>query len=95
MRMNKSPERIEPYTTADIDTQYGFMAEETDEIFTTNEKDGIKLYTTLSILTAAVQELEQKHDAEIQELKQKHEQELQNLKEEYKAEIEKNKSTSS
>ncbi|MEG7810235.1 phage tail protein [Bacillus paranthracis] len=89
MRMNKPEDRIEPYTTKDIDIQYGFVAEETDDVFTTPEKDGIKLYSTLSILTASVQELEQKHDDEIQELRQKHEQEIQKLKEEYRVENEK------
>lgn len=38
MRMNKPEDRIEPYTTKDIDIQYGFVAEETDDVFTTPEK---------------------------------------------------------
>ncbi|MEH7458525.1 phage tail spike protein [Bacillus sp. JJ1127] len=76
MRMNKPANQIEPYTTNDIETQYGFIAEESDDIFTTPEKDGIKLYSTLSILTAAVQELEEKHDKEIKGLEEKHNAEM-------------------
>ena len=68
MRMNKQADQIKTYTTNDIETQYGFIAEETDDIFTTTEKDGIKLYTTVSILTAALQELDDKHNAEVAEL---------------------------
>ncbi len=79
MRMNKPADRVEPYTTADIETYYGLIAEETDDIFTTPEKDGIKDYATLSILTGAVQELEQKHDAEIQALKESHQAEMESM----------------
>lgn len=79
MRVNKPPERTEPYTTADIEPQYGLIAEDTDEIFATKEKDGIKLYPTLAILTAAVQELEAKHDQEIQELKETHQAEMESM----------------
>ncbi|MGN4448235.1 phage tail spike protein [Bacillus cereus group sp. MYBK79-1] len=79
MRMNKPPERTEPYTTADIETYYGLIAEETDSVFTTSDKDGIKNYATLSILTAAVQELEQKYDAEIQVLKKSHQDEMESM----------------
>ena len=76
MRMNKPANQVEPYTTNDVETQYGFIAEESDDIFTTPEKDGIKLYSTLSILTAAVQELEEKHDKEIKDLEEKHSEEM-------------------
>lgn len=79
MRMNKPADRVEPYTTADIETYYGLIAEETDDIFTTPEKDGIKDYATLSILTAAVQELDQKHDAEIQALKESHQADMESM----------------
>ncbi|HHX7185525.1 phage tail protein [Bacillus cereus group sp. TH43LC] len=79
MRMNKPVDRVEPYTTADIETYYGLIAEETDDIFTTPEKDGIKDYATLSILTAAVQELDQKHDAEIQALKESHQADMESM----------------
>ncbi|WP_142288784.1 tail fiber domain-containing protein, partial [Bacillus cytotoxicus] len=76
MRMNKPEDRIEPYTIADVETQYGFIAEETDDIFTTPEKDGIKLYSTLSILTAAVQELEMKYNEKIQMMEEQHKVEM-------------------
>ncbi|MDA1823906.1 phage tail spike protein [Bacillus cereus group sp. BY2-1LC] len=79
MRVNKPPERTEPYTTADIETQYGLIAEDTDEIFATKEKDGIKLYPTLAILTAAVQELEAKHEQAIQEIKETHQSEMEKM----------------
>lgn len=65
MRMNKPAERTEPYTTADIETYYGFIVEETDDVFTSLEKDGIKGYATQVITVASVQEL----DHEVQELK--------------------------
>lgn len=79
MRMNKPEDRVEPYTTSDIEVQYGLIAEETDELFTTKEKDGIKLYTTLSILTAGVQELEVKHDEEIKALEEKHSADMEEM----------------
>ena len=79
MRMNKPPDRVEPYTTADIETYYGLIAEESDDVFTTPEKDGIKDYATLSILTGAVQELEQKHDEEIKALKETHKSEMESM----------------
>ncbi|EOO19523.1 phage tail spike protein [Bacillus cereus] len=79
MRMNKPEDRVEPYTTSDIEVQYGLIAEETDELFTTKEKDGIKLYTTLSILTAGVQELEIKHDEEIKALEEKHSADMEEM----------------
>ncbi|MGE8053209.1 phage tail spike protein [Bacillus mycoides] len=79
MRMNKPEDRVEPYTTSDIEVQYGLIAEETDELFTTKEKDGIKLYTTLSILTAGVQELEVKHDEEIKVLEEKHSADMEEM----------------
>ncbi|MDP1457972.1 tail fiber domain-containing protein [Bacillus wiedmannii] len=79
MRMSKPADRLAPYTTNDIEKQYGLIAEETDEIFTTKEKDGIKLYTTLSILTAAVQELEAKHDGEMKVLEEKHKVDMERM----------------
>ncbi|MEB9506859.1 phage tail spike protein [Bacillus anthracis] len=57
MRMNKPPDRTTPYTTNDIPTYYGVVAEETDDIFTTPEKDGVRQYTTLILTAASVQEL--------------------------------------
>ncbi|MEW9167032.1 phage tail spike protein [Bacillus pacificus] len=57
MRMNKPPDRTTPYTTNDIPAYYGVVAEETDDIFTTPEKDGVRQYTTLILTAASVQEL--------------------------------------
>lgn len=57
MRMNKPPDRTTPYTTKDIPAYYGVVAEETDDIFTTPEKDGVRQYTTLILTAASVQEL--------------------------------------
>ncbi|MGS0460420.1 phage tail spike protein [Bacillus sp. (in: firmicutes)] len=65
MRMNKPPERTEPYTIKDIETYYGFVVEETDDVFTSLEKDGIKGYATQVITIGSVQEL----DHEVQESK--------------------------
>ncbi|MGI2826354.1 phage tail spike protein, partial [Bacillus cytotoxicus] len=79
MRMNKPEDRTDPYTIRDIETQFGFIAEETDDIFTTSEKDGIKLYSTLSILTAAVQELEMKYDEKIQTIEEQHKAEMEEM----------------
>ncbi|HDX9638975.1 TPA: phage tail protein [Bacillus mobilis] len=73
MRMNKPPERTEPYTTKDIEAYYGVIAEETDDVFTTIQKDGMRGYTTSILTAASVQELydivnvnQQKHDEEME-----------------------------
>ncbi|MEH7457718.1 phage tail spike protein [Bacillus sp. JJ1127] len=87
MRMNRPEDRLEPYTTEDIEVQYGLIAEETDEIFTTREKDGIKLYPTLSILTAGVQELEIKFDEKIKALEEKHDEEIKRVEEKHNTEM--------
>ncbi|PED84293.1 peptidase S74 [Bacillus pseudomycoides] len=87
MRMNRPEDRLAPYTTEDIEVQYGLIAEETDEIFTTKEKDGIKLYPTISILTAGVQELEVKQDEKIKALEEKHEEEIKRIEEKHNAEM--------
>ncbi|WP_353050919.1 phage tail spike protein [Bacillus mycoides] len=79
MRMNKPPERTTPYTTDDIEAYYGVVAEETDDVFTTPKKDGIRQYATSIITVAAVQELEQKHDEEIQALKESHKAEMESM----------------
>ncbi|PEL80013.1 hypothetical protein CN609_19420 [Bacillus wiedmannii] len=78
-RMNRPPERTEPYTTKDIEAYYGLVVEETDDVFTTSEKDGIRQYATSIITVAAVQELEQKHDEEIQTLKDSHKAEMESM----------------
>ncbi|MFF2339185.1 phage tail spike protein [Bacillus mycoides] len=56
MRVNKSEEQTEPYTTKEIETYFGMIADDTDEIFTDKEKRAINLYNTLSILIAAFQQ---------------------------------------
>ncbi|TBX42951.1 phage tail spike protein [Bacillus thuringiensis] len=57
MRMNKSEEQTEPYTTRDIETYFGMIADDTDAIFTDKEKRAINLYNTVSILIAAFQQM--------------------------------------
>ncbi|MGH0787143.1 phage tail spike protein [Bacillus cereus] len=57
MRVNKPEEQTEPYTTKDIETYFGMIADDTDDIFTDKEKRAINLYNTVSILIAAFQQL--------------------------------------
>ncbi|MFJ7585706.1 phage tail spike protein [Bacillus cereus] len=56
MRMNKSEEQTEPYTTRDIETYFGMIADDTEDIFTDKEKRAINLYNTVSIFIAAFQQ---------------------------------------
>lgn len=56
MRMNKPADRTIPYTTNDIEVYYGAVAEESDDVFTTPEKDGMKGYTTSMLTVASLQE---------------------------------------
>ncbi|HDR4881345.1 TPA: phage tail protein [Bacillus cereus] len=56
MRVNKLEGQIEPYTTKDIETYFGMIADDTDGIFTDKEKRAINLYNTVSILIAAFQQ---------------------------------------
>lgn len=56
LRVNKSEEQAEPYTTKEIETYFGMIADYTDDIFTDKEKRAINLYNTLSILIAAFQQ---------------------------------------
>ncbi|MEF7633228.1 phage tail spike protein [Bacillus thuringiensis] len=55
MRVNKPEEQTEPYTTKEIETYFGMIADDTDAIFTDKEKRAINLYNTVSILIAAFQ----------------------------------------
>ncbi|MFB5552004.1 phage tail spike protein [Bacillus cereus] len=55
-RMNKSEEQTEPYTTRDIETYFGMIADDTEDIFTDKEKRAINLYNTVSIFIAAFQQ---------------------------------------
>ncbi|MED3271792.1 tail fiber domain-containing protein, partial [Bacillus thuringiensis] len=56
MRVNKPEEQTEPYTTKEIETYFGMIADDTDAIFTDKEKRAINLYNTVSIFIAAFQQ---------------------------------------
>ncbi|PEB96667.1 phage tail spike protein [Bacillus cereus] len=56
MRVNKPEEQTEPYTTKAIETYFGMIADDTDDIFTDKEKRAINLYNTVSIFIAAFQQ---------------------------------------
>ncbi|WJX02821.1 phage tail spike protein [Bacillus cereus] len=57
MRVNKPEEQTEPYTTKDIETYFGMIADDTDDVFTDKEKKAINLYNTVSLFIAAFQQL--------------------------------------
>ncbi|UIJ67571.1 tail fiber domain-containing protein [Bacillus cereus] len=57
MRVNKPEEQTEPYTTKEIETYFGMIADDTEDIFTDKEKRAINLYNTVSILIAAFQQM--------------------------------------
>ncbi|PFG72779.1 phage minor structural protein, N-terminal region [Bacillus sp. YF23] len=56
MRANKPEEQTEPYTTKEIETYFGMIADDTEDIFTDKEKRAINLYNTVSIFIAAFQQ---------------------------------------
>ncbi|MDZ4456746.1 phage tail spike protein [Bacillus cereus] len=56
MRVNKPEEKTEPYTTKEIETYFGMIADDTEDIFTDKEKRAINLYNTVSIFIAAFQQ---------------------------------------
>ncbi|WP_336494983.1 phage tail spike protein [Bacillus cereus] len=56
MRVNKPEEQTEPYTTKEIETYFGMIADDTDDIFTDKGKRAINLYNTVSIFIAAFQQ---------------------------------------
>jgi len=56
MRVNKPEDQTEPYTTKEIETYFGMIADDTDDIFTDKEKRAINLYNTVSIFIAAFQQ---------------------------------------
>ncbi|AMR02325.1 phage tail spike protein [Bacillus thuringiensis] len=56
MRVNKPEEQTEPYTTKDIETYFGMIADDTDDVFTDKEKKAINLYNTVSLFIAAFQQ---------------------------------------
>ncbi|OTZ75209.1 tail fiber domain-containing protein, partial [Bacillus thuringiensis] len=81
MRMNKSEEQTEPYTTRDIETYFGMIADDTEDIFTDKEKRAINLYNTVSIFIAAFQQ--QYHEfIQLTEQVRKNTEELNVVKEE-------------
>ena len=56
---------VEKYNAGEIDVlpvNYGMIAEDTDGVFTTREKDAVSLYGSVSITMQAVQELDWKTD---------------------------------
>ncbi|PFB77950.1 hypothetical protein CN286_15715 [Bacillus anthracis] len=83
MRMNKSEEQTEPYTTRDIETYFGMIADDTEDIFTDKEKRAINLYNTLSIFIAAFQQ-QYREFIQLTEQVKKNTEELNVVKEENK-----------
>ncbi|AJQ61807.1 hypothetical protein BTT_54540 [Bacillus thuringiensis serovar morrisoni str. 4AA1] len=83
MRVNKPEEQTEPYTTKDIETYFGMIADDTDGIFTDKEKRAINLYNTVSILIAAFQQMYYEFISLKEQVKQYNE-ELHVVKEENK-----------
>ncbi len=56
---------LKKYNAGEIDVlpiNYGMIAEDTDGVFTTREKDAVSLYGSVSITMQAVQELDWKTD---------------------------------
>ncbi|KAA0760396.1 hypothetical protein DT250_24850 [Bacillus sp. AR2-1] len=56
LRVNKPEEQTEPYTTKEIETYFGMIADDTDDVFTDKEKRAINLYNTVSIFIVAFQQ---------------------------------------
>ncbi|PEV16385.1 phage tail spike protein [Bacillus cereus] len=56
MRVNKPEEQTEPYTTKEIETYFGMIADDTEDIVTDKAKRAINLYNTVSIFIAAFQQ---------------------------------------
>ncbi|WP_424577926.1 phage tail spike protein [Bacillus cereus] len=69
MRVNKPEEKTEPYTTKEIETYFGMIADDTDAIFTDKEKRAINLYNTVSILIAAFQQQYHEFNEEVTTVK--------------------------
>ncbi|ABS22818.1 phage tail spike protein [Bacillus cytotoxicus] len=68
MRENKPSDKTEPYTINDIRTEYGFIADYTDEVFKDDEVEAIELYALSSISAGAIKELNIKLEQEKKEL---------------------------
>ncbi|MDZ4486035.1 tail fiber domain-containing protein [Bacillus cereus] len=81
MRVNKPEEQTEPYTTRDIETYFGMIADDTEDIFTDKEKRAINLYNTVSIFIAAFQQ-QYREFIHLTEQVKKNTEELNGVKEE-------------
>ncbi|MGG0260657.1 phage tail spike protein [Bacillus mycoides] len=69
MRVNKPEEKTEPYTTKEIETYFGMIADDTEDIFTDKEKRAINLYNTVSIFIAAFQQQYHEFNEEVTTVK--------------------------
>ena len=74
MRVNKPEEKTEPYTTKEIETYFGMIADDTDGIFTDKEKRAINLYNTVSIFIAAFQQQYHQFNEELTTVKSENKQ---------------------
>ncbi|ARV92735.1 tail fiber domain-containing protein [Bacillus cereus] len=74
MRVNKPEEQTEPYTTKEIETYFGMIADDTDAIFTDKEKRAINLYNTVSIFIAAFQQQYHEFNEELTTVKNENKQ---------------------
>ncbi|MEI4617693.1 phage tail spike protein [Bacillus cereus] len=74
MRVNKPEEQTEPYTTKNIETYFGMIADDTDAIFTDKEKRAINLYNTVSIFIAAFQQQYHQFNEELTTVKSENKQ---------------------
>ncbi|AJQ61207.1 phage endopeptidase [Bacillus thuringiensis serovar morrisoni str. 4AA1] len=83
MRVNKPEEQTEPYTTRDVETYFGMIADDTEDIFTDKEKRAINLYNTVSIFIAAFQQ-QYREFIQLTEQVKKNTEELNVVKEENK-----------
>ncbi|MDZ4442888.1 tail fiber domain-containing protein [Bacillus cereus] len=83
MRVNKPEEQTEPYTTKDIETYFGMIADDTDDVFTDKEKRAINLYNTVSLFIAAFQQ-QYREFIQLTEQVKKNTEELNVVKEENK-----------
>ncbi|WP_088293610.1 phage tail spike protein [Bacillus mycoides] len=66
---------VEAYEAGELSklvTYYGMIADDTDLVFTDENKTAISLYNSVSIAIQSIQELEVKHNNEITEIKQQH-----------------------
>ncbi|OQR57314.1 phage tail spike protein [Bacillus sp. CDB3] len=70
MREEKE-EGAPPLTTNEIPLHYGFKAEDTDEVFKSEDGKAINLYGTLSITVAAMQKMENKYKSEMEQMNNK------------------------